>query len=234
MLLEGRVKTTFDWFTKRAGELESQALQNAGRLPRHELWRCAYYKRPYLLLESDETILERFSDVFMNGLDISVDGKITPTPMMEQDARLSQFFTEIIEETNWRGILHRGSIPLAFEQLNSYFRDGTPLGVKMFKTLPKVQKNHLFKFSKFVKEMYEYGRFRISPASYYSKGSHLRAIKDLEPERHYRLKAIDEVIEGLSSIEFDGHKIDICKWSWYLLILLLMIITCLGTNIDTH
>jgi len=210
MPLEGKVKSTFDWFSKRARELETQFARN-GSLPRHEVWRGEYYSSPYMLLETDETILRRFVDIFTNSFDLSIDGKITPTPMMERDARFSKFFTEIIEETNWRGILHKGSMQPAFEQINAYFKDGEPLGVRMFKTLPKEQKNHLFKFSnkEFVEDMYEYGRFRISPASYYSKGSHLRAVKDLETKRHYRLKAINEVVSGLRSIEIEGLRVEI-------------------------
>lgn len=211
MTLEGRVKRTFDWFQERARQLEKEASENVGRLRRDMVWRGEYYVRPYMILESDDTILERFSDVFMNCLDLSVDGKITPTPMMNDDARLARFFTEIIEETNWRGILHRGSMQPAFQQINAYFENGLPLGARMFKDLPSVHENHLFKFSKkeFVEDMYKFGRFRVSPASYYSKGSHLRAVKDLETQRHYRLKAIDEVVQGSTSIEIDGHHVNI-------------------------
>ncbi len=210
MPLEGRVKSTFDWFSERARELEKQSVKNGG-LPRHEIWRGEYYSNPYLLLETDETILVRFADIFTNSLDLSIDGKITITPTLEQDGRLSRFFTEIIEETNWRGILNKGSMQPAFEKINPYFKDGEPLGIRMFRTLPKEQENHLFKFSnkEFVEDMYKYGRFRISPASYYSKGSHIRAVKDLETQRHYRLKAINEVVSGLSSLEIEGHRIDI-------------------------
>lgn len=179
---------------------------------RHELWRCEYYKNPYLILEEDETILERFADIFTNSLDISTEGMVTPGPMMENDARLSRYFTEIIEETNRRGILHKDSMQPAFTQINEYYRNGDPpIGVHMFKDLPIVQKDHLYKFSKreFVRDMYEHGRFRISPASYYAKGSHLRAVKDLETERNYRLKAIHDVINGRDSVEVSGEHVSI-------------------------
>lgn len=211
MALEGRVKHTFDWFSERVRQLEEKAAENGGRLSKEEVWRGEYYVNPYMILESDDTILDRFSDIFTNCLDLSVDGKISPSPMMKNDARLARFLTEIIEETNWRGILHRGSMRPAFEQIHAYFEDGLPLGVRMFKDQPSVHENHLFKFSKkeFVEDMYKYGRFRISPASFYSKGSHIRAVKDLETQRHYRLKAIGEVVQGLNSIEINGHRVDI-------------------------
>ena len=57
--------------------------------------------------------------------------------------------------------------------------------------------------------MYKYGRFRISPASYYAKGSHIRAVKDLETARNYRLKAINDILKGNSSFDFQGQKIEI-------------------------
>lgn len=209
--IEGRAKSAFDWYRLRASELDNEMLENSGKLPKHELWRRQYYEYPYLLLESNEAILERFADIFTNCLDISVEGKITPTPMLENDARLAQYFTEVIEETNWRGILNKGSMQPAFVQLNEYFKDGIPLGVEMFKELPLKQEQYLYKFSKagFVREMLERGKFRISPASYYSKGSHIKAVKDLETERNYRLKAINEVMQGILSIEVEGNTLEI-------------------------
>lgn len=211
MTIEGQAKHAFDWYRQRAAELDKEMLGNGGKLPKHELWRRQYYEYPYLLLESNETILERFADIFTNCLDISVEGKIIPTPMLENNARLARYFTEVIEETNWRGILNKGSMQPAFVQLNEYFKDGTPLGVEMFKGLPLKQEQCLYKFSKaaFVREMMESGRFRISPASYYSKGSHIKAVKDFETERNYRLKAIQEVIQGISSIEVEGNTLEI-------------------------
>lgn len=211
MLIKGRAKWAFDWYKQRAKELDEEMRNNDGKLSMHEAWRRQYYEYPYLLLESNETIMERFVDVFTNSLDISEEGKITPTPMMENDSRLARYFTELIEETNWRGILHKGSIEPASIQLKEYFKNGTPQGVEMFKNYSLPKEQCLFKFSKykFVTEMLEIGRFRISPASFYSKGSHIKAIKDLETERNFRFKAIREVIDGSTSIEVEGNKFDI-------------------------
>ena len=211
MSLRGRVKNTYEWFKHRENELRNSANANGGRLKWHDGWRYEYYKQPYLLLESDDVIIERFNDVLSNGLDITVEGKIAPTPMMANNARFARLFTEIIEETNWRGILTRHSGNSATEQLHSYFKDGTPLGVKMFRDKSEVPGQWLLKFSRreFVADMYAHGRFRISPASYYAKGSHIRAVKDLETARNYKLKAINEVIKGKDEINFNGKKIPI-------------------------
>jgi hypothetical protein len=211
MHLKGRQKSTFDWWQQRAIELESKKKVNQGALSRHDWWRLAYYKQPYLLLEDDQVILDRFSDLFTNSLDISHEGKIGMSPMMEDDARFARLFTEIIEETDTRRILHRDSMGAGKDQIQAYFENGTPLGVEMFKGIEKTEEDWLLKFSQkeFVDDMYRFGRFRISPASYYAKGSHLRYVKDLEMSRNYRLKAISDVINGNNSFNFQGKAIDI-------------------------
>ena len=200
MLLSGRVKGPYEWFKQREAELQVQSDDNGGKLELHNLWRLAYYKSPYLLLETDNAIKERFFDVFSNSIDINSNGKIVLSPMKMHNGRLGRLLTELIEETNWRGILTKDSNYDATEQIRSYFKDGTPLGAKMFQGKSKLKEQWLLKFSRknYVDEMFKFGRFRISPASYYAKGSHIRAVKDLETARDYKLKAITEVLEGKS------------------------------------
>ena len=211
MAIEEWARRRYDWFSQRIPELEKRASENGGRLSKEEVWRAKYFVNPYMLLEPDEVIIERLNDILTNSLDLSIEGKITLTPMVENKERLSKFITQVIAETNLRGILHRGTMQPAYEQINSYFENGTPPGARMFQDFPSSPENHLFKFSKkeFVDDMYKYGRFRISQASYYSKGSHLRAVKDLETQRNYKVKAIHEAMEGLTSIEVQGHKVNI-------------------------
>ena len=69
----------------------------------------------------------------------------------------------------------------------------------------------LLKFSKkkYIDEMHKHGRFRVSPASYYSKGSHLKAVKDFEMERIYKFKALTESMAGEISIEWGGADMPI-------------------------
>ncbi len=139
------------------------------------------------------------------------NGKISPTPMMKHDGKFGRLLIELIEETNWRGTLTKDSIADATEQITAYFKDGVPLGAQMFQGKTEVKDQWLIKYSKkeFVDEMFGFGRFRISPASYYAKGSHIRAVKDLETARDYKLKAINEVLEGESEITFSDQKIPI-------------------------
>ena len=211
MLLKGNTKRAYDFYTEQLQRLEAEKDKNNGKLAKHDWWRYDYYKFPYLLLEDDDTIIERFTDVFTNCLDISPDGKISSTPMIENDQKFARLFTELTEETNWRRILNEDSMKNSREQIQSYFARNTPVGVELFKEFKIESNNFLLKFSKrkYIEEMYKKGRFRISPASYYSKGSHIRAVKDLETVRSYRLRAIKEILKGNDSFEYQGEKCDI-------------------------
>jgi len=191
--------------------LAQEAERNGNRLPRHQVWRREYYNYPYLILETDEHIIERFSDLMSNIVDISSDCKIVPTPGMENDARFMRFFTEIIEETNWRGALTPDVARKATNPISAYFRDGIPLGCRMFGDRQHIPGKWIVKYSKaaYVKDMLKFGRFRISPASEYSKGSYIKAIKDLETARPYKLKALSDLLKGGDTVEARGMTMKI-------------------------
>ena len=191
--------------------MAQEAERNGNRLPRHQVWRREYYNYPYLILETDEHIIERFSDLMSNIVDISSDCKIVPTPGMENDARFMRFFTEIIEETNWRGALTPDVARKATNPISAYFRDGIPLGCRMFGDRQHIPGKWIVKYSKaaYVKDMLKFGRFRISPASEYSKGSYIKAIKDLETARPYKLKALSDLLKGGDTVEARGMTMKI-------------------------
>jgi hypothetical protein len=213
MCLSGRVKNAYEWFKRREGELEHQAKTNNGKLKRHDWWRCHYYKYPYLLLETDDAIGERFVDVFSNCVDITATGQITPTPMMRNEGRFTIIFTELLEETNWRQILTRDLVTNATAQIHSYFDRRTPIGVRMFGDRTHVEDEWLVKYSKrqYIDEMYRFGRIRIAPASEYAKGSHIKAVRDLETARRFKLKALSDVLRGQNEVSWEGNKIPICN-----------------------
>lgn len=164
-----------------------------------------------MILEADQAIQERFTDIFVNSIDLDKDGKVTPSGMMRDDARLAELFTQIIEETNWRGALTEGLMKDTSKPIKAYFADGVPLGVRMFGSMDHLPGRWLVKYSKreYVEDMQRFGRFRISPASEYAKGSYIKAIKDLETSRPYKLKGLVDVLKGREIIEFQGHKIPI-------------------------
>lgn len=207
----GRAFGPYKFFKQKGRELVAEAEENGGSLVQHQGWRCEYYQYPYLILETDEKIAERFTDLIVNIVDISKDCKIVPTPGLKNDARLMKIFTEIIEETNWRGILTEELARNATNPISEYFNDGMPLGCRMFGSRDSVPKKWLVKYSKtkYVNEMMEFGRFRISPASEYSKGSYLKAIKDLETARPYKLKALSDLLVGGETIVAHGMEMKI-------------------------
>lgn len=210
-VISGRQRAAYDWFKQRERELEAKAAANAGKLERHNWWRYQYYKFPYLVLETPAAIEERFIDVFANVTDLSTDGKIVPDPMLANDGWFGHMFTELIEETNWRGLLTKDLNTAAVAPIAAYFQGGTPLGVRMFGQRQSLGGHGLVKYSKrqFVEEMYRFGRFRISPASYYAKGSHLKAVKDFETLRNYKIPALNEVMRGETEVEVSGMKMRI-------------------------
>lgn len=207
----GRAFEPYQFFKQRERELALEAKKNGNRLPRHQVWRREYYNYPYLILETDEHIVERFCDLMSNIVDISTDCKIVPTPGMENDARFMRLFTEITEETKWRGALTPDVARKATNPIGAYFRDGIPLGCRMFGDREHIPGKWIVKYSKavYVKDMLKFGRFRISPASEYSKGSYIKAIKDLETARPYKLKALSDLLKGGDTVEARGMTMKI-------------------------
>lgn len=207
----GRAFGPYQFYKRRERELAEVAKKNGNRLPRHETWRREYYHYPYLILETNELIIERFGDLFSNIVDISKECKIVPTPGIQNDGRLFRFFTEIIEETNWRGALSPDVARKATSPVGAYFKEGLPLGCRMFGDREHIPGKWIVKYSKaeYVKDMLEFGRFRISPASEYSKGSYIKAIKDLETARPYKLKALSDLLKGGDMVKAQGMTMKI-------------------------
>lgn len=210
MLLPESRNATYQWFKHRERELRSEMEKNGGKLPRHQFWRYQYYTYPYLLLETDEAIRERFVDVLANTVDLSPEG-IVPTPLMQNDGRFGRVFTELIEETNSRGILTPDVVAEATAPIRAYFANGEPLGLRMFGDRQHIPGQWLVKYSKnkFVQDMHKFGRFRIAPASEYAKPSHIKAVKDLETARDLRLPALKDILEGRESLSIQGVEIRI-------------------------
>jgi hypothetical protein len=200
----------YQYFKQRQQELSDDAKVNGG-LPLHQMWRLQYYHYPYLILETNDKIVERFADIMSNIVDISRDCKIVLTPSMQDDARLMRFFTEVIEETNWRGVLTQEVARYATNRIGAYFRDGTPLGCRMFGDREHIPGKWVVKYSKagYVRDMLKFGRFRISPASEYSKGSYIKAIKDLETARPYKLKALSDLLKNGDVVKAQGMTMKI-------------------------
>lgn len=206
----GRALEPYKFYKMR----EEQLVRNSGgepSLPLHDSWRLKYYRNPYLILEEDQTISGRFYDIMANTFDISSYCKIDPTPLLQNDFRLTRLLTEVIEETNWRKLLTEEILARVHSDLQSYFSAGEPAGCRMFRDTSDLTKDRIVKFSKpeYVKDMLDYGRFRISPASEYSKGSYLKAIKDFETKRPLKIRALETRLKGDEYVEMRGKKLKI-------------------------
>ncbi|MEM6610171.1 MAG: hypothetical protein AAF689_16525 [Pseudomonadota bacterium] len=199
----GRAFGPYQLFKQQENELVKEAKKNGGKLPGHQVWRREYYNYPYLILETDEKIVERFSDLMVNIFEISRECRIVPTPGMQNGNRFMRLLTEVFEETNWRGALTKDVARNATKPVGAYFKDGAPLGCRMFGDRDHIPGKWIVKYSKakYVKDMLRFGRFRISPASEYSKGSYIKAIKDLETARPYKLKALSDLLKGGETVK---------------------------------
>jgi hypothetical protein len=204
-------QNAYNWKKSRLDELKQQAKDNGNKIERHNKWRMSYYENPYLILENNDAILDRFSEIISNTMEINADGKIALIAFERGGDMWMSLFTEIIEETNWRGILNRDNTTGRARGPADYFNDGPPIGVKMFEGKTDLNREWLIKFSDkvFVDEMFRFGRFKISPASFYAKGSHIRAVKDLETTRHYKIKALKELLSGKTEVEILGRSVPI-------------------------
>ncbi len=59
----------YNWFQSEAEVLEQRANDGDGKLPQDQAWAHEYFRYPYLLLASDEYVIQRFSDVFNKAFD---------------------------------------------------------------------------------------------------------------------------------------------------------------------
>ena len=206
------IQETLSWYETRKSEIEAERTSNSGKLARHEWWRLEYYNNPYLLFCDDEELSQRFVDIFGNISGLNEKGQITPeVDNARGDKSFTRIFTQILEACNSRGGLQESLLHTARAEVLKYFEHGTPLGVTMFDGLPVRKKNTIVKFSKreFLEPMLKFGRIRLAPASFYSKGSLLKSMKDLETEKVFRIPAIKEALDGKKHIEYHGHKMPI-------------------------
>ena len=194
----------------RRKEIEAAIKENKGMLPRHESWRHAYFRDPYLIRTSKEDLFNRTCDVFHNIAELDGLGKIAPTAGMMNDAWLMQKFTHLIEEYGGRGGVPVDLISAANEPLDKYFADGEPVGVRLFRNLEQPKGSNLVRFSrrKYLEDMFHNGRIMVSPASSYSNGSLLNAQKDLETTRSYTIPTHNFLLNGQTHVNIEGKVYD--------------------------
>ena len=209
--LLGRAYGAYQFYKEREKELEKHSKIKGGRLQRQDVWLKEYYNSPYLLLANDAEIEDRFADILVNHWYLTNEGQFA---FLSEDAinrRFLRMFSEVIQETNWRGLLQPNFARAAKDQLQAYHRDGLPIGCQMFGKRNRISPNTLVKFSdaRYISEMSKFGRFRISPASEYGKNNYIKAIKDFERVRSFKIGALNEWLKGNRSIFVQGNEMEI-------------------------
>lgn len=202
------------WFKSRLAELDAQAVANDGKLSRSDHWRVTYYRDPYLIRAKDEDCLQRLCYIHHNQAYITEEGEIAPISVLSEDSNLMRKFTAIMEEISLRKGISDQLIQAVNKPLGKYFQNGRPIGVELFKGIFEPEKPYFVKFSekkKFVEQMLEQGRFRVSPASLYSDSNLLHAQQDLETERSFVIPCYDHVLLGHHNVTIEGTNYDIAE-----------------------
>jgi hypothetical protein len=213
--LTAKQATTLDQIRSRLdsfhvlNERLSREYSEKGALARSDWWRREYYAFPYLTGAKFEAIIERFCDIFFNTVDMNAEGQLTPHLDFKNEDSFMAKFTHMLEEINARGGMPTDVIERARTPIVDYFSKGDPIGIRLFAKFERDDAPILVKYSKrqFMQEMYEFGKIRICPASFYSASSHNGAIRDLETQRPFAIPTFRERLAGESHFEFQGHKI---------------------------
>lgn len=198
-----------DWYDRRLNKYKTLSRENGG-LSRHEVWRVQYLQHPYLLLCSDEELEERWIDVFANTVTLNEEGKIgVELEGIHEPGHMTETFTHMLEACSARGGVEAEQMEKGKAELQKYFEHGEPLGVAMFKNMPRRIKNSIVKFSRyeFLEPMLRQGRLRLAPASYYARGSHLKSVRDLETHKTLRIPVVSEALAGETHINYDGKNL---------------------------
>lgn len=210
------VNVTVDQLRKRFASVDARRRhyewksEQPGRLSRHETWRHAYLAHPYLLGASEERIAERFRNIFMNVMELSPQGQLTPVPFSETDEYI-QVFTHMLEEYGARGgqppndVIEAARIPLL-----KYFERGTPVGVRLFEGYTAPTTPVIVKYGKrqFLEPMFKSGELRLANARLYNDSQFLNAVRDDETSRTFFIPTYKERIAGETHCMLEGHRVE--------------------------
>lgn len=176
-------------------------VETNGALPRSDWWRYAYCQTPYLMLASNDYLAKRWIDQFHNNTRLTAAGHLVPREdFADASGMFGPLFTHIFMEYQNRGGVPEAVITEGNSQLSKYFRNGDPIGVGLFKKYPETLDNVIVKFGerKHIEAMLREGEVRITPSNFYSRGSLLKAMRDLESEREFHVPMFNEALAGKS------------------------------------
>jgi hypothetical protein len=173
------------------------------------VWRHTYLAHPYLLGAQDERVAERFKSIFMNLMELSPQGQLSPVPIEVTDEYM-QVFTHMREEYETRHdghppdeVISEARLPLV-----KYFENGTPIGIRMFEGYKAPNTPILVKYGKkqFLEPMIEHGELRLANAGLYNDSGFLDSVRDHETSRTFFIPTFRERLAGETHLELNGHR----------------------------
>jgi hypothetical protein len=167
-------------FSERQKILESLSEKN-GQLRRQEWWNLAYYREPYLVEATIQSLHKRYQDLVGNLTTLDQSGKITPVTGKICELLTSRI-AHVQEELFARGIMPRRADD-DIHLPNPTFPNIPPgLSILGGKKLP--DEPYLVKIGEYshMRAMIEMGEVRIAPASSFDDNSLTAAIRDKELE----------------------------------------------------
>lgn len=170
---------------------------------RHELWRSEYKKNRYLEYLTQHDLEERTKHIISNMTILDNTGMISLHNINETGLYWMQVWTHTLEEF----ALRFGSYPNGF--LNGFIAKAEvvqpsfpekPKAVSAIQNIGGFKEGALCKFGKYkhLQFMYENGKIRIAPASYYNDPSLNNAIRDDELSFEVQTRADNLIIEDIT------------------------------------
>lgn len=153
------------------------------KIRRSEKWRKDYVLNRYMEFLSEEKLKERTKNIIDNLTTLTDKGLVGFIDPEIDDGYWVQLFNDILNELELRGLNYN----LFFGKIGNLtsIKPTHPFPPKSFIAIQSIggrKKGAIYKFGKYqhLKEMYERGTIRISPASYYNDPSLNHAIHDDE------------------------------------------------------
>jgi hypothetical protein len=182
-------------------------IESTGSLPRSDWWRYEYCQTPYLMVASNEYLAQRWIDQYHNNCRLTAAGQLAPRQdFADASGMYGPLFTHLTMEYQTRGGIPDAVVAEGSSQLDKYFRKGEPTGIRLFQDYPETIDNVIVKFGKkeHIEAMLATGEVRVTPSSFYSRGSLLKAMRDLESEREFHVPVFNAVLAGKTHATIQG------------------------------
>ena len=202
------------------GELHASMVISAFPQPRHQLWRLAYREDRYCRYLSQAELNQRIRDIVLNLTQMTPEAKIGLPPMNSAGIRWMVLFTHMLEEMKLRHGPHPAGFTRGIFHTEPYPDFAGELAKKAASALVSKgisSENVLIKYGKpeHMALLHEQGRFRVQPASYYSKPDHNGAVRDDELSLHLSLalnrEAVLRIVQNPEEVpaDFRGQRLDV-------------------------